>query len=306
MPRTRIIRVNSVSDIDLSRVSVYDMSNRYVDSSGKMYGLRYNRAEKTIEIIKIIRTPAKSAGYFGKKVQEFRKSRAAGNGEELPAGEDHSLPEGDNAVSGEEAGSVGGIAAPGEDTEASLVFDPDAFLNATLEKMKSHRDRINGIMMNVKNSNVIKESDRGESAFLIDLFRNLDIDGVQRIDKLLSEHRELMSYPRSLVYYIAKLDTRSRNIVDSLTGDTVKMRFIFLVEMFFSIRNLYRTLQKILNELSEFLRSKTPDDTRGLSHNEVKVLEDGKISVENTLAETMEVLEGCSRLEHHIFREKKL
>ena len=54
MPSSRIIRVASVEDIDLTKVSVYDLNNRYVDSQGNMYGLKYNRSDKKIEVIKML------------------------------------------------------------------------------------------------------------------------------------------------------------------------------------------------------------------------------------------------------------
>jgi len=299
MPRTRIIRVQNMEDIDLSKVSVYDLNNRYVDAAGNMFGLRYDRAGKKIEVIKLIRTPAKSAGFFAKKVYEYKRGH-------LSSGDDGGIPEptveGGEEEYREETGEGPGDGGNGIEPD----FEPDTFINTTLERMKSHRDRLNGIMMNIKNSNVVKESNREESTYLIDIFRNLDIDGVQRIDKILNDHKELVSYPRSLVYYVAKLDTRSKNIVDSLGGDTAKMRFIFLTEMYFAIRNVYRTLQKVLREFSEFLQGKNLDEIRSLSHNETKSFEDGRISVENTLSEAEDILAGCARLEKHMFRDKKL
>jgi len=312
MPKTRIIRVNSADDIDLSKVSVYDLNNRYVDSNGNMFGLRYNRAEKKIEVIKIIRTPAKSAGFFSKKVFDFKRDRAKGaEGEDAAAageiygdGSQGAPPDGGQ---GSGAGTPGAEApAEGAPGGEEIPFDPDSFITTTLELMKSHRDRLTGIMMNIKNSNVVKETNREESSYLNDIFRNLDIDGVQRIDKVINDHKELQSYPRSLIYYISKLDTRSKNIVDALGGDSAKMRFIFLAEMFFSVRNLYRTLQKVLKEFNDFLRNKNIDEMRSIAHNEAKSFEDGRISVANTLAEANEILASCARLESHIYRQKVL
>jgi hypothetical protein len=312
MPKTRIIRVNSAEDIDLSKVSVYDLNNRYVDSIGNMFGLRYNRAEKKIEVIKIIRTPAKSAGFFSKKVFDFKRGRAKEAEEEVQAeaGEPRG-EEGQGAApgGGQEAGAAepgGEVPAEGAPGGEEVPFDPDAFITATLEKMKSHRDRLTGIMMNIKNSNVVKETNREESSYLNDIFRNLDIDGVQRIDKVVNDHKELSSYPRSLIYYISKLDTRSKNIVDALGGDSAKMRFIFLAEMFFSVRTLYRTLQKVLKEFNDFLRNKNLEEMRNITHNESKSFEDGRISVANTLSEANEILAGCAFLENYIYRQKGL
>lgn len=314
MPKTRIIRVNSADDIDLSKVSVYDLNNRYVDSTGNMFGLRYNRVEKKIEVIKIIRTPAKSAGFFSKKVFDFKRGRAreagAEEGEAAAAGEVQSeagqgVPpeEGQEPAAGTPGTEAPAEAAPGGE---EIPFDPDSFITSTLELMKSHRDRLAGIMMNIKNSNIVKETNREESSYLNDIYRNLDIDGIQRIDKVINDHKELQSYPRSLIYYISKLDTRSKNIVDALGGDSAKMRFIFLTEMFFSVRNLYRTLQKVLKEFNDFLRNKNIEEMRNVAHNEAKSFEDGKTSVANTLVEANEILTNCARLESYIYKQKGL
>ncbi len=307
MPKVRIIRVRSSEDIDISKISVYDLSNRYVDARGNMFGLKYNRKEKKIEIIKLIRTPARSAGYFNKKVLEYRRGQmkeGPQNIENESAGEaSTSELQSENIENSEEDNP---IEFPSDISLKANLFDADAFIKRAVESMKNHRERLNGIMMNIKNSNVIRETDREASAYLIDVFRTLDIDGVQRIDKILAEHKELVSYPRSLVYYLSKLDTRSKNIVDALSGESTKMRFIFLVEMFFAIRNLYKNLHKVLQELADFLASKNLDEARGLSHGELKMFEDGQVSVKSTIAEAEEIIQGCMRLENHIFKEKKL
>lgn len=307
MPKVRIIRVRSVEDIDISKVSVYDLSNRYVDVRGNMYGLKYNRKEKKIEIIKLIRTPVKSAGYFNKKVLEYRRGqmREGAQNAENETAEETSPPKQQSEYREQPEKDNADEVHPEISLKANL-FDADAFIKRAVESMKGHRERLNGIMMNIKNSNVIRETDREASTYLIDVFRTLDIDGVQRIDKILAEHKELVSYPRSLVYYLAKLDTRSKNIVDSLSGESTKMRFIFLVEMFFAIRNLYKNLHKVLQELADFLASRNLEEARGLSHGELKMFEDGRISVKSTIAEAEEIIQGCMRLENHIFKEKKL
>lgn len=307
MPKVRIIRVRSMEDIDISKISVYDLGNRYIDARGNMYGLKYNRKEKKIEIIKLIRTPVKSAGYFNKKVLEYRRGQLKDEeqyAENESAGESGAAELQSEYMEKLEEDNL--YEAPSEISLKADLFDADAFIKRVVENMKNHRERLNGIMMNIKNSNVIRETDRDASAYLIDVFRTLDIDGVQRIDKILAEHKELVSYPRSLVYYLSKLDTRSKNIVDTLSGESTKMRFIFLVEMFFAIRNLYKNLHKVLQELADFFASKNLDEIRGLSHGELKMFEDGKTSVKSTIVEAEEIIQGCMRLENHIFKEKKL
>lgn len=307
MPKVRIIRIKSIDDIDLSKISVYDLCNRYIDARGNMYGLKYNWKDKKIEITRIIRTPAKAAGYFSKKIIEQRRKITNSNskeGEVVDQIEKEEVEGSDNYKNDQFEGFEENFAE--EALIQGISFNPDFFITHAIETMQNHRDRLRGIMMNIKNSNVIKETDRDANAYLHNVFRTLDIDGIQRIDKILTEHKELVSYPRSLVYYLSKMDTRSKNIIDSLNTETEKMRFIYLAEMFFSLRNLYKNLHKVLSELEDFLLSKKQEELRGISHTELKMFEDGKISVHNTIVEAEEILHGCSKLENYIFKERKL
>jgi len=53
--KQRIIKINDISEIDTSKISVYDLNNRYIDKNGSMFSLKYNRGERKVEIIKIVR-----------------------------------------------------------------------------------------------------------------------------------------------------------------------------------------------------------------------------------------------------------
>jgi hypothetical protein len=41
--KKKIIRINDISEIDTSKISVYDLNNRYVDPKGNLFGLKYDR-----------------------------------------------------------------------------------------------------------------------------------------------------------------------------------------------------------------------------------------------------------------------
>src|SRR4030042_634774 len=148
-----IIRINDISEIDTSKISVYDLNNRYVDAHGIMYGLKYSKTSRKIEIIKIV-----------------------------------------------------------------------------------------------------TKDNKTESNQLEDIFRNLEIDGMQGVDNLTNYQKELINYPRSLTYYQAKMDDRGRDIIDTLASSNRKvMRFIYLAEMLDNIRRLYKSIDKMIGRLNAFL-----------------------------------------------------
>jgi len=68
-----IIRINDISDIDTSKVSVYDLNNRYLDSHGTMYGLKYNKSLRKIEVIKIVRTHEKNAASYQQQIMQKKR-----------------------------------------------------------------------------------------------------------------------------------------------------------------------------------------------------------------------------------------
>ena len=91
-----------------------------------------------------------------------------------------------------------------------------------MELARTHRERIKGIIMNIRNSNIIPKDNKTESNQMEDMFRNLEIDGIQGIDNLLNYQKELVSYPRSLTYYQAKMDDRGREIIETLAAATAR------------------------------------------------------------------------------------
>ncbi|MBN2039132.1 MAG: hypothetical protein JW864_03765 [Spirochaetes bacterium] len=279
--KTVFIKINDISEINTSKVSVYDLNNRYIDKDGKMYGLKYNRKTRKVSIIRIIRTPVKSSEYFNQMLKARRRETAI-NYKSQPVTETH-----------EEAAFI-------IKEYEEPAFNIDIFINEAVEIMETHKHRIAGIMMNLKNSRVVSERDRSESSQLNDLFRNLEIDGILRIDKALSNYKEIKQYPRSITYYISKLDIKSKDVIDQLGSDERKMAFIYAFEIFNTVSNLYRTLLKILNDLYSFLDSINPDDSRDISGAERQHFNDAKISIENTIREVGDLLAKVKIMEDYM------
>jgi len=276
-----IIRINDISDIDTSKISVYDLNNRYVDTHGTMFGLKYNKGARKIEVIKIVRTHEKNAASFQHKI--IQKKRDTGD---LPSpGEDLQFP------------AEEGIA---EDTGAE--YNPEAFVESAIEMAKTHRERLKGIMMNIRNSNVITKENKTESNQLEDIFRNIDIDGMQGIENLMNYQKELINYPRSLTYYQAKMDDRGRAIIDTLaSGNRKVMRFIYLAEMLDNIARLYRNIDRMLKALKDFFEEKNLDDAKWISSHERQSFRDGMVSITTTITEIEDLLDDLKELEEYTY-----
>lgn len=282
--KTRFIRINDISEIDLSTISVYDLNNRYIDGGGNMYGLRFNPQNKKIEILKIIRTPAKAASYYQQRLVAQKRSRSGEADSE--SGHDGAL------ITGADNGEIVEV--------VELEFDPGQFVNTVLEIMKTHKDRLNGIMLNIKNSKVIPETERMDVNTLNNLFRNIDVDGIRRIEKVLDNQKELASYPRSISYYQSKLDNEGRKIFESLPEDDRRMKFIYYSEMYTSIRNLYNSLFKVLKDLEFFLSDRNVDAMKNLTHAEKQNFHDGTLSIANSIKEISGVMKDLKKLSDYV------
>ncbi|TAL30962.1 MAG: hypothetical protein EPN93_19020 [Spirochaetes bacterium] len=286
--KTRFIRINDISEIETSSTTVYDLNNRYIDARGNMFGLRYNRDSKKIEVIKIIRTPAQKSSYFQQQLVRHRRMKSA-NGEH-------------EAVGSQRAEDAGHVAAGGEDApETEDVFESEQYISQAMETMKTHRDRIAGIMMNIKNSHVVPETERGEANVLIQIFRSLEIDGIKRIEKVLDNHKEIVSYPRSLSYYESKLDNKGRDVFEAIGDYEKRMKFVFHFEMFNSIKNLYNALFKGLKDLDYFLQDKKIDEVKGITLPEKQCYLDATTSLANTLRESGKIMRDIAKLEEYVY-----
>lgn len=281
--KTRFIRINDISEIDPSKASVYDLGNRYIDNRGNMYGLKYNRLNKKIEIIKIIRTPAKTAPYYQQKVNQKKKTK-------VNFGNENEWMETIEEIGSEEKQSAG----------IKMPFNASNFINSTLELMKTHKERLNGIAMNIRNSKIVTESDRMELNTLEGLLRNIEIDGTRRIEKILENQKELISFPRSLSYYQSRLNTLGRKIFDSLSDDERKMKFIYCSEMHNSFKNLYNAILKVMKDLQAYLDEKDIDEMKHITHLEKQSVIDAKTSLANTIKEISKLLNEISLLEEYI------
>jgi hypothetical protein len=284
--KTKFIKIKDISEIDPSKATVYDLNNRYIDSKGKMYSLKYNRHTRKIEIIRIIRTPANSAPFYEQKLQENKKTHKDAK-PHFHASYDY-LDESDKDT-----------VESAEESIDEITFDPDEFITETLELMLTHKERLNGIIMNINNSPLVSGSS-AETKDLQNTFRNIDIDGIQRIEKVLNLQKEMLSYPRSINYYLSRLDNKDKKFAESISTEKQQMKYVFLNEMYHSVNNLYRTLKKIINDVHLIIRDIDTNEISSLTHLDKQNIEDAKTSIDNTIVEIKDILNKTSILEAYL------
>ena len=241
--KTLFIQIQDVSEIDTSKINVFDLNKRYVDHAGNMYGLKYNRDTKKVEVIKIMRTNTRNESYFAQKMATIKHNHKTDNTEDGQS-ETAEAPS-DNFDSGDF-----------ESEEPKRPYekpDPELFKAHMFAIINTFKERLGGIIKNVYNSKIFPRDQREVAIKLDDLLRDLDIDGTQRIDKLINSYREMTEYPRSLNYYIGRLDSRARVTIAEIFGDDQKLKFILFFEMHTNLKDLFFILNKRLDALMMFI-----------------------------------------------------
>ncbi|MGL4370333.1 MAG: hypothetical protein ACRCUT_11795 [Spirochaetota bacterium] len=285
--KTQFIQINDPSEINTSRATVFDLNKRYIDRTGNMYSLRYNREAKKVEVIKIMRTTARNESYFTQKMMEQQKKNQE---TEIPLQDEGHQDEIDSIMNEElPAGEY-----PAED------IDPVIFRDDLFNLMLSHKERINGIVKNIYNSKIVSRENREAVSRLDELFRNLDIDCSQRIDKIINSYREMTEYPRSLNYYIGRLDNRARAMIGDIHGEEDKLHFVILHEMHAQAKDLFSALARMLQRVNSFLDDNKELRLPKLAALEKQALRDAETSIENTLHEIRIEAEKLKKFNEYI------
>jgi hypothetical protein len=282
-----VIRIKDRSEIDTSRISVYDLNNRYVDDRGEWYCLKYNRDQKKIEVIKLLRASAGEMQQIKQKIATKKTSEPAAAEEapvEAPAERLHVREETEIRT---------------DDTE----FNAEHFISDCVSGLFNHKTRISSIIKSVKNTNLIHKDNKTDSIELDDICRNIEIDAIQGIEKLENYQKELINYPRSPNYYTAKLDRRGKDIYDLLAGSENGriMRFIYRYEMFNLLVSIYDIVEKLISRLKEFIDAHDNEDTSSMPHFERQQLSDAKTSIDNTLNDIHRLKNHFETLREHVY-----
>jgi hypothetical protein len=274
-----IIKINDVSQINTSRISVYDLNNRYIDPLGNIYGLKYNKNEKKVEIIKLERFHSSESHLYQKKFTRHKEMKPDTGAVDEQENDNDSQAQ-NNGISGEEA-----------------FFDPQMFIEELINNATVHKERLTGIIKNIYDSDVFSKENKQDASAFDDIVRNLEIDGIQQLEKLDTYYRELTNYPRSITYYQAKIDNTGKQVFEKLAGNKQNtMRFIFLYEMSTTIKRIYTNLKKHILHLDEFTSGKNIDERQNLSKHHKQSFLDATISIKNTIQDIDAIMEKNAML----------
>jgi hypothetical protein len=266
--KKKIIKINDISQIDTSKVSVYDFNNRYIDQYGNIYGLKHNKINKKVEIIKLQRYGARESLIYQQMAN--RNKFVDMQSDNL---EQDNMEAEENLI--------------GQDS----YYDPERFIEKVIGYAETHKARVLGIIKNIDDSNIFVKENKQELNEFNDIVRGLEIDGVQQLDRLETYHRELTNYPRTITYYQAKMDNVQKKIFEQIAANKEKaMRFIYFYEMSANIKNVYVNLKKYTEQLNGLTTNKSFDEKLSVTKYQKQSYLDARTSIENTLGDIDKIL----------------
>jgi len=276
--KKKIIKINDISQIDTSKISVFDFNNRYIDPHGNIYGLKHDKVTRKVEIIKLRRYGARESVIYqqmtnrNKGIDVHSANLMQGN----PGANENTTP-------------------------ADALYDPENFIGKVMNYADTHKARVLGIIKNIDESGIFGKENKHELNEFNDIIRNLEIDGVQQLDRLETYYKELTNYPRTITYYQTKMDNAAKRIFEQIAANQEQaMRFIYYYEMSFTIKGVYSNLQKYTSQLDILTSEKNFEDKPHVTKYHKQSFLDARTSIENTLSDIEEILRENSELNDYV------
>jgi hypothetical protein len=177
-------------------------------------------------------------------------------------------------------------------------FNPDEMLYKTFTSMNLHIERLRGIVMNIKNSKLVEKIPKSDSIALDNIFKNIEIDGIQQIAKVETYQKELMAYPKHVAYYQTRMDSISKAILSKLEMSSQKaMKYVMFYEMHTTIKMLYTKLGSLLQNITDFIDKNIESFQSAFNPTQKRSFDDAVISINTTKSEINDIEKSLLKLQ---------
>ncbi|RHX82020.1 LIC_10450 family protein [Leptospira yasudae] len=150
-----------------------------------------------------------------------------------------------------------------------------------ISELTKIKDRIHSVLNNLQNSKIFEiTGDPSENKNIIgNLNREFDIEFFQKLDKIVNYHKELTTYPRSVNYYTAKYESSRKQILQSKSLDSEKLKLVTLWEMQEMMLSLVQKLKKMVLNTLNVLNTKNDNHIKQLPYNQQQMFRDSRTAL---------------------------
>ncbi|MCS6983780.1 MAG: hypothetical protein NZM25_01460 [Leptospiraceae bacterium] len=255
------IPINSVNDIDTSKITLATINNRYIDKSGNRYATRFNKRTRKIEIVRIALGREEAlqarAQFLGKKIQHQE-------GESSEPKTTHPAP----------------WKLPSWIAEYNIQpnenVDIREYLMGLERETEKISERIRGLISNIKNSTALDGRKEGNHDAVLELTTFYDREVMDHLNKTQSRIMELQRFPKPVLHYLATLEKRQKAFVEKLNVDKQKEYF----KAYFISQSLLNALHgcfQLVAMVERFLVGVNPEK---LPYDKRQYLENAKATID--------------------------
>lgn len=207
----RYYPIDNVEDIDVSRIGVHNIDNRYIDNEGNRYATRFNLRTHKIEIVRIALGKDEAVAAKSKDKVEIARQES----KELKI----------NSEVAEEARPVLPPWLAEFDVEPDTSIEPQSFFSSIESETTKFAERFRGIVSNAKNSEAFdKDRDTGQD-FILELSSMFDREVQAKLSDVQNQAIEFVRFPKPATHYIANTTRGQKKWVESMSQDQ-QMQYI--------------------------------------------------------------------------------
>ena len=242
----KYVPIDSVDDIDLSRISIANINDRYIDKKGNRFATRFNLRTKKIQIVRIALGEDEAKKARGKIVQGLIRKKIPN--QNTSAYDQGNLPEPESISFDDDSETTERIAEVGGTTEKPKKTDkfkqdkrpvpewivklniqpadsvkPGDIMALMEEEYKLLSERLFGIINNVKNSGVMNETAEIDDA--IDFTNIYDHNIHPKMESAKKIRDELQKYAEKAEHYFTMVEKSYRKFLRELPENEI-MEFL--------------------------------------------------------------------------------
>lgn len=281
--RHQYIRIDSISDIDTSRITLRSIENRYVDSQGRRYATRFNLRSHKIEIVPIA---------LGRE-EAILVKRMTNN----PIPEDTVMSDGkvQNRL------HPNPMKIPAWITAFNVEPDMNApelhtFLLEEEREMQRNGERYRGLIQSLKMSSILEDmKDGNQHDAILGLTNTYERDIQSHASRVQAMVVEFLRFPKPLASYLGQIDRNCKKFVEQLDMEKQKkycMAYLLAGEMF----AVFKGCQELIEMIDHFTADAKPEklnyDRKGAFESGMQTLQYLKNSLSNEVARFLGVLSG--------------
>lgn len=282
--RHTYIRIQSVADIDTSRITMRSIENRYIDAQGRRYATRFNPRTRRIDIVPI--ALGREEALLAKRL--FAAPGSAGTAVEV------------RSEAGEQKRShPNPIKLP--HWLPPLNLEPDTrdadlhnFLVVAEREMQRKGERYRGLIQSLKMSSVLEEvKDSNQHDAILELTNTYEREIQAHASRVQAMVVEFLRFPKPLASYLGQIDRNSKKYVEKLEMEKQKrycMAYLLSGEMF----GVFNGCLELIAMVERFTLHARPDrlnyDRKGAYESAIQTLDYLKDALNHEIAKFLGLL----------------